>query len=228
MLTEAEWTALGLSVRVAALALAIVLPPTLALGYVLARYRFPGRDAIAALTLMPLVLPPVVTGYLLLIVLGPNAPLGQLFEAAGLPLAFRWTGAAVAAAVMALPLILRPIRLSFEAVDRRLVDASRTLGASRLRAFVTVTLPLALPGILAGCILGFAKAFGEFGATITFAANIPGETRTLSLAIYTALQVPLGEDTAWRLTLVALAVSITTVLVAEWITLRLSRLTRGE
>lgn len=228
MLTEAEWTALGLSVRVALLALAIILPPTLALGYALARYRFPGRDVIAALSLMPLVMPPVVTGYLLLLALGPTSPIGSWLDAAGLPLAFRWTGAAVAAAVMALPLILRPIRLSFEAVDRRLVDASRTLGASRLRAFLTVTLPLATPGILAGAVLGFAKAFGEFGATITFAANIPGETRTLALAIHTALQTPQGESTAWRLTLVALVVSLLTVLAAEWITLRLSRLARGE
>lgn len=222
-LTAAEWAALALSVRVAALALALALPLALAVAIVLARWRFPGHGLVSALVLLPLVLPPVVTGYLLLVALGPNTAAGEFLAGLGVPLAFRWTGAAVAAGVMAFPLIVRPIRLSFEAVDRRLVDASRTLGASRPRAFLTVTLPLALPGILAGAVLGFAKALGEFGATITFAANIPGETRTLALAVHTALQTPDGEGAAWRLTAIALALGLAAVLVSEWLAARLSR-----
>jgi molybdate transport system permease protein len=216
--------ALRLTLRVAAWNLIVGLPLAIAIAWLLARCRFPGKELLNALVHLPLILPPVVTGYLLLILLGRRGPLGELLESwFGVVVAFRWTGAVIAATVMAFPVMVRPIRLSIEAIDRRLEAAAGTLGASPLAVFATVTLPLALPGIVAGGILGFAKGMGEFGATITFVSNIPGETRTLALAIYTLTQVPGGEAGAIRLTLIAVAVSLAAVLAAELLGRRIAR-----
>ena len=211
MLTPPEWAAVMLSLKVGLVATMATLPIAYALAYVLARRRFPGRLLLDALVHLPLVLPPVVTGYLLLIAFGRGGP----FDAFGDAVLFRWTGAAVAAALMALPLMVRAMRLSIEAVDRRLVGAARTLGASRWRAFASVVLPLSLPGILGGAVLGFAKSMGEFGATITFVSNIPGETQTLPLAIYGLLQVPGAEPQVVRLALLSIALSLGALLVSE-------------
>lgn len=218
-LSPAEWEALQLSLRVGLAATLGLLPVAYALAYLLARWRFPGRMLVDALVHLPLVLPPVVTGYLLLIAFGRGGVLSFL----GPLVMFRWTGAALAAAIMALPLMVRAMRLSIEAVDRRLVGAARTLGASRWRAFATVVLPLSLPGILAGAVLGFAKSMGEFGATITFVSNIPGETQTLPLAIYGFLQVPGAEGQALRLTLISIALSFGALLASEALTRRATR-----
>ena len=216
-LTAVEQEALTLSLRVALWSVTLSLPVAVAIAWLLARGRFPGKSLINTLVHLPLVLPPVVTGYLLLIVFGRKGLIGEfLAQAFGVVFAFRWTGAVLAAAVMAFPLLVRPIRLSIEAIDSRLEAAATTLGANRIAVFLTITLPLALPGILAGAILGFAKAMGEFGATITFVSNIPGETQTLPISIYTALQVPGGESAALRLTLIAIAVSIFALLASEW------------
>jgi molybdate transport system permease protein len=186
--------------------------------YVLARYRFWGRQLLNGLVHLPLILPPVVTGYLLLLTFGRKGAVGAFLDQAfGLVFAFRWTGAALAAAVMAFPLMVRAIRMAIEAVDPRLEAAAGTLGASRPWVFVTVTLPLILPGIVAGAILGFAKAMGEFGATITFVANIPGQTQTLPSAIYAYLQVPGGDAAAFRLVLVAIAIAMLALLLSEWV-----------
>ncbi len=199
----------------------MTLPVAYALAWVLARRRFPGILLLDAVVHLPLVLPPVVTGWLLLIAFGRSGPIGGFLEDHfGIVLVFRWTGAALAAAVMALPLMVRAMRLSIEAVDRRLVEAARTLGAGRLRAFLTITLPLSVPGILAGSVLGFARSIGEFGATITFASNIPGETRTLPLAIYTSLQVPGGEDAVTRLAAISVVLSVAALLASEWLVRR--------
>lgn len=184
----------ALSLKVGGVAVLATLPLAFALAWVLARYRFPGRLLLDALVHLPLVLPPVVTGWLLLVAFGPLGPIGsRLQDWLGVTLMFRWTGAALAAAIMALPLMVRAMRLSIEGIDRRLEGAARTLGAGRWHAFRTVSLPLALPGVLAALVLGFARSIGEFGATITFVSNIPGETQTLPLAIYSALQVPGAE-----------------------------------
>lgn len=216
MLSEAALTALTLSLKVAFVALAVALPLAIFVGYALARWRFPGRRILQILVYLPLVLPPVVTGYLLLLAFGPNGPVGRQLEAIfGMTLAFRWTGAALAAGIMAFPLLLRPIMLSFQMVDQRLERAAETLGASRMTVFATVTLPLSLPGILAGAALGFAKALGEFGATITFAANIPGETRTLALAVHSALQKSDGDQLALGLALLSVAVGVVAIGLAE-------------
>ncbi|MEC9067121.1 molybdate ABC transporter permease subunit [Altererythrobacter marinus] len=221
MLSPAEWEVIGLSLRVSLVAMAATLPLAYALAWLLARRRFPGKVLLDALVHLPLVIPPVVTGWLLLLAFGRNGPVGALLDRAfGLSLAFHWTGAALAAGVMALPLMVRAMRLSIEAVDRRLVAAARTLGASRWRAFRTITLPLSLPGILAGLVLGFARSVGEFGATITFAANIPGETRTLPLAIYTLLQTPGGEAAVTRLALIAVLLSLAALMASEWLVRR--------
>jgi molybdate transport system permease protein len=215
-LSPGELEALQLTLRVAAWNLAVGLPLAIAVAWLLARCRFPGKELLNSLVHLPLILPPVVTGYILLILFGRRGPLGELLESwFGITVAFRWTGAAIAATVMAFPVMVRPIRLSIEAIDRRLEAAAGTLGASPLAVFASVTLPLALPGIVAGGILGFAKGMGEFGATITFVSNIPGETRTLALAIYTLTQVPGGEVGAIRLTLIAVAVSLGALLAAE-------------
>ena len=189
----------------------------------LARRQFPGKALLDGLVHLPLVLPPVVTGYLLLLLLGRRGPLGRLLEEGlGIVVAFRWTGAAIAAAVMGFPLMVRAIRLSLEAVDRRLEAAASTLGAGPVWVFVTVTLPLALPGILAGMILCFAKALGEFGATITFVSNIPGETQTLPTAIYTLLQVPGGDAGALRLAVVSVVISLAALLLSDALTRRIA------
>jgi molybdate transport system permease protein len=217
-LTPDEWRAVALSLRVSFWATVVSLPVGIAVAYVLARYRFWGRQLLNGLVHLPLILPPVVTGYLLLLTFGRKGAVGAFLDQAfGLVFAFRWTGAALAAAVMAFPLMVRAIRMAIEAVDPRLEAAAGTLGASRPWVFVTVTLPLILPGILAGAILGFAKAMGEFGATITFVANIPGQTQTLPSAIYAYLQVPGGDAAAFRLVLVAIAIAMLALLLSEWV-----------
>ncbi|RJY09204.1 molybdate ABC transporter permease subunit [Aurantiacibacter aquimixticola] len=221
MLSPAEWQVVALSLKVSVVAMIVTMPVAYALAWLIARRRFPGRMLLDAAIHLPLVLPPVVTGWLLLVLLGRNGLVGAwLDEALGITLVFNWTGAAVAAAVMALPLMVRAMRLSIEAVDRRFVDAARTLGASRWRAFLSVTLPLSMPGIAAGAMLGFARSLGEFGATITFAANIPGETRTLPLAIYTGLQMPGGEAAVARLAGMSIVLSLSALLVSEWLVRR--------
>jgi len=222
-LTPAEWTAVALSLKVAAVATLASLGPGLATAWLLARRRFPGRALLDGLVHLPLILPPVVTGYLLLLALGRRGPVGSLLAEVGIVLAFRWTGAALACAIMGFPLMVRAMRLSIEAVDRRIEQAAGTLGASPLTVFLTVTLPLSLPGCIAGAVLAFAKAMGEFGATITFVSNIPGETQTLPSAIYTLTQVPGGEGPALRLTLVSIAISVTALLASEFLANRLGR-----
>ena len=228
ILGPAEWEAVRLSLRVASVATLASAPFGLALALLLARVRFPGRWLMSALVLLPLILPPVVTGYALLSVFGPQGAGGRALAALGIPVAFRWTGAALAAAVMAFPLMVRAMRLAAEAVDPALEEAAATLGASRARVFVTVTLPLMAPGILAGLVLAFAKAMGEFGATITFVASIPGETRTVPSAIYAFLQTPGAEDAARRLVLVSVVISVSALAVSEWIAHRLTRRVAGR
>lgn len=216
MLTAEEWGIMLLSLKVSGVAIVGTLPVAFALAWVLARARFPGRFLLDGFVYLPLVLPPVVTGWLLLLAFGPEGPAGRFLDRTlGITLMFRWTGAALAAAIMALPLMVRAIRLSIEAVDRRLEGAARTLGASPWRTFLTVTLPLSLPGLLAGAVLGFARSIGEFGATITFVSNIPGETRTLPLAIYSALQIPGSEALVTRLALISVALSLGAVILSE-------------
>lgn len=220
-LTLEEWQVLVLSLKVSGVAMAAALPVAFALAWVLARWRFPGKVLLDAMVHLPLVLPPVVTGWLLLIAFGTNGPLGRfLADWLGLTFIFRWTGAALAAAVMALPLMVRAMRLSIEAVDRRLESAARSLGAGRWRTFMTVTLPLAMPGVLAGLVLGLARSIGEFGATITFASNIPGETQTLPLAIYSALQIPGSEWQVTRLAVLSILVSVAALVASEWLARR--------
>lgn len=224
MLTDGAIDAVMLSLRVALVAMAVSLPVAVLLGYAIARHRFFGRRALLVLVNLPLVLPPVVTGYLLLLALGPNRALGRaLADLFGAGPAFHWTGAAIAAGVMAFPLVIRPILVAYQAIDGRLEEAAETLGARRAVIFATVTLPLALPGILAGLALGLAKALGEFGATIVFAANIPGETRTLALAIYSALQQPNGDQMAFLLTAIALAVGSLALVLSDLFINRVQR-----
>ena len=226
-LSPEEWQAVALSLRVAFWAVLASLPLGVLTAYALARWRFPGRQLLNGLVHLPLILPPVATGYLLLLAFGTRGPLGSLLQEVGIVFAFRWTGAALAAAVMAFPLMVRAIRLSIEAVDPRLEQASATLGASGPWVFATVTLPLVLPGILAGAILAFAKAMGEFGATITFVSNIPGQTQTLPTAIYAFLQVPGGEASALRLVGVAVAVSMAALLLSEVVARRVAKRVAG-
>jgi len=219
-----DWQVVRLSLLVGIVAVAATLPFAFALAYALARGRFPGRVLLDAIVHLPLVLPPVVTGWLLLLAFGRQGPIGAWAEKwLGLTFMFRWTGAALAAAVMALPLMVRAMRLSIEAVDRRLEGAARTLGAGPWRTFATITLPLSLPGIAAGLVLGFARAIGEFGATISFVSNIPGETRTLPLAIYTALQVPGEEGNVLRLALISVALSLAALVGCELLARRMGR-----
>lgn len=219
--TPDEWQVVALSLRVAGAATLASLPFGIAIAYVLARHRFPGHGVLNALVHLPLILPPVVTGYVLLVLLGRQGivgePLANLF---GITFAFRWTGASIAAAVMAFPLMVRAIRLAIEAVDQRLEEAASTLGAPPISVFFTVTLPLSLPGIIAGAILGFAKALGEFGATITFVSNIPGETRTLPSAIYTFLQIPGGESSALRLVILSVVLALGALGISEYLARR--------
>ncbi|MDP4003196.1 molybdate ABC transporter permease subunit [Methylobacterium sp. NEAU K] len=222
-LTPDDWNAVALSLRVASVATLASLVPGLAVAWLLARRRFPGRALLDGLVHLPLILPPVVTGYLLLLALGRRGFLGAPLAEIGIVFAFRWTGAALACAVMGFPLMVRAMRLSIAAVDPRLEQAAGTLGANPLAVFLTVTLPLSLPGCIAGAVLAFAKAMGEFGATITFVSNIPGETQTLPSAIYTLTQVPGGEGPAMRLTLISIAVSVTALLVSEFLASRAAR-----
>ncbi|WP_338090026.1 molybdate ABC transporter permease subunit [Pontixanthobacter luteolus] len=217
-LSSGEWQVIALSLRVSLVAVMFTVPLAYGLAYLLARRRFPGRMMLNAAVHLPLVLPPVVTGYILLLLFGRAGPIGSFLEDSfGVSLIFQWTGAALAAGIMALPLMVRAMRLSIDAVDRRLVGAARTLGASKWRAFFTITLPLSLPGIIAGAVLGFARSIGEFGATITFVSNIPGETRTLPLAIYTGLQVPGTDLQVARLAVIAVIISLAALVVSEWL-----------
>jgi len=223
-LTPEEWQAVALSLRVSVWATLVSLPLGVGVALLLARGRFWGKQVVNMLVHLPLVLPPVVTGYLLLLLFGRRGPIGEfLDETLGIVFAFRWTGAALACGVMAFPLMVRAIRLSIEAVDRRLEEASGTLGANRFWTFLIVTLPLILPGILAGSILAFAKAMGEFGATITFVSNIPGETQTLPTAIYALLQVPGREGAALRLVAISVAISVAALVASEILARRLAR-----
>tara|TARA_R110002124_G_scaffold167742_3_gene335211 strand:- start:3881 stop:4585 length:705 start_codon:yes stop_codon:yes gene_type:complete len=225
--STAELSALFLSLKVATLALAVMLPIAILVAYVLSRKRFRGHGLLNVLVFLPLVMPPVVTGYILLLSFGRNGPVGIVLENLfGVRLAFTWIGAAIAAGVMAFPLMVRPLRQAFDAVDPGLEVAAMTLGAKPFRRWLTVTLPLAAPGLVAGAVLGFAKALGEFGATITFAANIPGETRTLALAIFTELQRPGGEAAAFRLTLISLSIAIAAVVLSEIFVARMARRAR--
>lgn len=222
LLSPLEIEALLLSLRVAAVATVCSLPLGLAAAWLLARTRFPGKAIVDAAIHLPLVLPPVVVGYLLLVLMGRRGMVGAwLYDTFGVSIAFTWKGAALAAAVMAFPLMVRAMRLSLEAVDRGLESAARTLGAGRGRVFLTVTLPLMAPGILAGMVLAFARALGEFGATITFVSNIPGETRTLPLALYTLTQTPDGESAAARLALLTIAIAVAALIASEWMARRL-------
>jgi molybdate transport system permease protein len=227
-LTPEEWTAVELSLRIAVVATLVSLPFGLAIAWLLARKEFWGKALLDGVVHLPLVLPPVVTGYLLLISFGRKAPVGAFLEQFGIVFSFRWTGAALACGVMGFPLLVRAIRLSFEAIDRRLEEAASTLGANKLWAFVTVTLPLALPGIIAGMVLCFAKALGEFGATITFVSNIPGETQTLSAAIYTFTQIPNGDAQALRLVAVAIVIALLALIASEWFARRAGMRYHGE
>jgi molybdate transport system permease protein len=223
-LSPDEWNAVRLSLQVSLWATLASLPFGVAVAYLLARREFWGKSLLNGLVHLPLILPPVVTGYILLLTFGRRAPVGSFLDNAfGIVFSFRWTGAALACAVMAFPLMVRAIRLSIEAVDAKLEAAAGTLGASPAWVFATVTLPLILPGILAGTILAFAKAMGEFGATITFVSNIPGETQTLPSAIYTFTQVPGGETGALRLTLVSVAIAMIALIASEVMARRLSR-----
>ena len=223
-LTPEEWIAVRLSLKVALTAMAASLLPGIAVALLLERGRFWGRQALDVIVHLPLVLPPVVVGYFLLLGFGRRGPIGAfLAEYFGIVLSFRWIGAALACVIMGFPLLVRAIRLSIEAVDRKLEDAAGTLGAHPVWVFIVVTLPLILPGIIAGMVLSFAKAMGEFGATITFVSNIPGETQTIPSAIYTFTQVPGGEGGALRLTLVSIAISVAALFASEWMARRVRR-----
>ena len=228
-LSPDEWIAVQLSLRIAVTATLAALPFGIAVAWLLARKDFWGKSLLDGIVHLPLVLPPVVTGYLLLLSFGRKGPVGSFLEDYfGIVFSFRWTGAALACGVMGFPLLVRATRLSFEAIDRKLEDAAATLGADRARTFLTVTLPLALPGIIAGMVLCFAKALGEFGATITFVSNIPGETQTISAAIYTFLQVPGGEGAAGRLVIVAILIALAALVASEWLARRAGTRFHGE
>ena len=224
-----EWRALALSLKVSFWAVLVSLPLGLFVAHALARWSFPGKQILNGIVHLPLILPPVVTGYLLLLTFGRRGSVGQwLDQWFGLVFAFRWTGAALAAAVMAFPLMVRAIRLAIEAVDPKLEQAAGTLGASRFWVWLTVTLPLILPGVIAGAILAFAKAMGEFGATITFVSNIPGQTQTLPSAIYAFLQIPGGEPRAAKLVLVAVVVAMAALLLSEWVSRLVAKRIAGK
>ncbi len=228
-LSPDEWIAVQLSLRIAIVATLVALPFGVAVAWLLARKEFWGKSLLDGLVHLPLVLPPVVTGYLLLLSFGRKGPIGSfLADTFGIVFSFRWTGAALACGIMGFPLLVRAIRLSFEAIDRRLEDAASTLGANRMWSFLTITLPLALPGIIAGMVLCFAKALGEFGATITFVSNIPGETQTISAAIYTFLQVPGGDAAAGRLVVVAIIIALAALVASEWLARRAGTRFHGD
>ncbi|WP_408592479.1 molybdate ABC transporter permease subunit [Paracoccus marcusii] len=222
-----EWQAVRLSLWVGLVATLVSLPLGILTAYALARWSFPGKQILNGIVHLPLILPPVVTGYLLLVTFGRRGSIGQWLETVGIIFSFRWTGAALAAAIMAFPLMVRAIRLAIEAVDPRLEAAAGTLGASPSWVFATVTLPLILPGVLAGSILAFAKAIGEFGATITFVSNIPGQTQTVPSAIYALLQAPGGEAAAGRLVLVSITIAMTALLLSEVLARRVARRVAG-
>ena len=224
MLDATEWGIVALSLKVGGVAMLVTLPVAFALAWLLARVRFPGKVILDAAIHLPLVVPPVVTGWMLLLAFGPNGQIGGWLQGwFGVTVLFRWTGAAIAAGVMALPLMVRAMRISIEAVDLRLENAARTLGAGRWRVFWTLTLPLSIPGVLAGAVLGFARSIGEFGATITFVSNVPGETQTLPLAIYSALQQPGADALVWRLSCVSVALSLVALIASELLTRRAGR-----
>ena len=228
-MTPVEWEILQLSLKVAFWSVLCSLPIAIAVAMLLARSNFHGKSLFDALVHLPLVLPPVVIGYFLLLLLGRRGPLGAVLEEYfGIVVAFRWTGAAIAAGIMGFPLMVRAIRLSIEAIDGGLEAAARTLGATRWRVYATVTLPLALPGILTGALLSFARSLGEFGATITFVSNIPGETRTLPLAIYTLTQVPGGDAAALRLSVIAILLSVMALMLSEYFVQRAQRRGKGH
>ncbi|MEM1037889.1 MAG: molybdate ABC transporter permease subunit [Pseudomonadota bacterium] len=216
-----------LSLQVALLATLVSLPLAVGVAKLLSRPALPGKAFLSALVHLPLVLPPVVTGYFLLLAFGRNGFIGSWLDAVGIGISFSWVGAALAAGVMAFPLFVRPIRLAFEAQDGRMNEIAETLGASRWKRFSTIALPLAWPGIVAGAVLAFAKALGEFGATITFVSNIPGETQTLSLAIYSLLQTPAGDRAALTLIGISVAISFGAIFLSEWVTGRLERRRNG-
>jgi len=215
LLSPAEWTAVLLSLRIAVVATLASLPFGIFAAYALARWNFAGKTLLAAILYLPLVVPPVVTGYVLLIAFGRRGIFGSALAELGIVFSFRWTGAALACAVMGFPLMVRAMRLSFEAIDPQLEKAAGTLGANRFFTFLLVSLPLAVPGIIAGATLAFARALGEFGATITFVANIPGETQTIASAIYTFIQVPGGDPAALRLTLISIVIALAAVIISE-------------
>ena len=223
-LSPAEIGVVLLSLRVAVVSVICSLPLAILVAYVLARTRFPGKVLVDAVVHLPLVLPPVVVGFALLVLFGKRGPIGSLLDQwFGIVFAFRWTGAALASAIMGFPLMVRAIRLSIDAIDRRLETAARTSGGSRAWVFASITLPLALPGIITGVLLSFARGLGEFGATITFVSNIPGETETLPLAIYSLTQVPGGDAQAWRLSVIAVVLSVLALVTSEWLTARTTR-----
>ena len=227
-LTPLEVEALRLSLRVGLVSVAASLPFGIAVTWLLARRQFPGKILVDGLVHLPLVLPPVVVGYGLLVLFGRNGPIGGwLYDVFGVTVAFNWKGAALASAAMAFPLMVRAMRLSLELVDRRLEAAARTLGAGRARVFLTITVPLMAPGILTGAILGFARSISEFGATITFVSNIPGETRTLPLALYALTQVPGGDAAAWRLAVLSVLLAMAALVASELLARRLDRRIRG-
>lgn len=229
-ISPAEWTAILLSLRVAVVATLVATPFGIALAWLLARRDFWGKSFLDAVVHLPLVLPPVVTGYLLLLTFGRRGLVGGFLAGLflGIVFAFRWTGAALACGLMSFPLLVRPMRLSIEAIDRRLEQAAETLGAAPWKVFFTVTLPLALPGVLAGMVLGFAKAIGEFGATITFVSNIPGETQTISSAIYSLIQTPDGDAAAGRLVIVSIILALGALIAAEWFARRATARLHGN
>ena len=228
-LSPDEWTAVALSLRVSIVATLVALPFGIAIGWLLARKDFWGKIIVDGIVYLPLVLPPVVTGYLLLISFGRHGPIGAFFaDYLGIVFSFRWTGAALSCGVMGFSLMVRPIRLAIEAIDRRLEDAAATLGAGGFLVFLTITLPLALPGVIAGAVMCFARSLGEFGATITFVSNIPGETQTISAAIYTLLQVPGGEALAGRLVVVAIVLALGALIASEWFARRAGMRFQGE
>jgi len=229
LLTDEELEAVRLSLRVAFWSVTGSLPFGILFAWLLARRRFPGKALLDGIIHLPLVVPPVVIGFLLLVLFGRRGPIGAILEQwFGVVVAFRWTGAALAAGIMGFPLMVRAIRLSFETIDRRLEAAASTLGAGRIGVFFTVTLPLALPGVITGVLLSFARSLGEFGATITFVSNIPGETRTLPLAIYTYTQTPAGDAAALRLSAIAVALSLAALYVSEVLVRRAARRVAGE
>ena len=220
-LTLDEWGIIALSLRVALVSVVCSLPLAILVAYVLARFSFPGKMLFDAIIHLPLVLPPVVVGFALLVLFGKQGPIGKVLDQwFGIVFAFRWTGAALASAVMGFPLMVRAIRLSIAAIDQRLETAARTLGGSRAWVFASITLPLSLPGVITGTLLSFARGLGEFGATITFVSNIPGETQTLPLAIYTFTQVPSGDAAALRLSVIAVVLSLVALATSEWLTRR--------